>query len=243
MLGGLALIIAAVYILLGFAVDFLALRISPATEKRFAAYFPKIRTIGTILDKESQSLQVIVNRFKKKCTTLPYDLQVRVVDNEMINALALPGGQIIIFSGLLKAAPSEDELAFVLAHEIGHYANRDHLRGIGRSLILMSFSATLFNSGNFITEKLTRWLQISELAFSRRQESAADEFALNLLSCFQGHAKGAINFFEQTMAMDKKSFAGHYFASHPNHQARIKRLKNLAKKQRIPLEAPNSNEK
>ena len=157
------------------------------------------------------------------------------IDNKIINALALPGGQIIVFSGLLEAVKSENELAFVLAHEISHYANRDHLRGIGRSLIFMSIGTTLFHSSNFIRDRLGSWLQISELAFSRKQESAADAYALNLLNCQQGNAKGAISFLEITSKMDQQSFGGHYFSSHPDNKERISALTELAQERGIAL--------
>ena len=46
-----------------------------------------------------------------------------------MNAVALPGGNIVVFAGLLKEIKSENELAMILGHELGHFAHRDHLRG------------------------------------------------------------------------------------------------------------------
>ena len=55
---------------------------------------------------------------------LPYPLRVSVLDHGMANALAVPGGRILIFRGLLEAADNPEEVAGVLAHEIGHVAAR-----------------------------------------------------------------------------------------------------------------------
>ena len=58
----------------------------------------------------------------------PYDLKVQVFRSDMINAFAVPGGQVVLFNGLLKAADTPEEVAGVLGHEIGHVINRDPTR-------------------------------------------------------------------------------------------------------------------
>ena len=72
----------------------------------------------------------------------PFHVYVTEVDD--INAIALPGSNIIVFSGLLQNIQSENELVMVLGHELGHYAHKDHLRGLGRglgiSLVITSYS-------------------------------------------------------------------------------------------------------
>jgi Zn-dependent protease with chaperone function len=69
--------------------------------------------------------------------------KIHIIPDPRINAMALPGGNIVVFSALIKETGSENELAFVLAHELGHFANRDHLRGLGRRLLLLTASAAL----------------------------------------------------------------------------------------------------
>lgn len=235
MIGGLTIILIMTYIVLGLAVDFIAPRVSPETEKKIAVFFSQLGTKGKFLPKKSMAVQKLAERLQEKCVDLPYPLTVRVIKKPQINALALPGGNIIVFSGLLKAVQDENELAFVLAHEMGHFVNRDHLRGIGRSLVFMTLSATL-GSNNLLTNKLAKFLQISELAFSRKQESAADQYALDQLHCQYGHGQGAISFFTRAAAMAPESFSGHYFSSHPHYLARIEKLKQLAHEQGIPLQ-------
>ena len=95
-------------------------------------------------------------------------------DSEQVNAFALPGRVIVINKGLVGKAASENEISFVLAHELGHIENRDHLRGIGRSLVLMTFSAMLLGPDNGVGKMLGKGLHLSEMKFSRVQESRAD---------------------------------------------------------------------
>jgi Zn-dependent protease with chaperone function len=88
----------------------------------------------------TRTLQALVDRLQTQCAALPYQITVHVQPSTAVNAAALPGGHMLVFSGLLTEMRSENELAFVLAHELGHYAHRDHLRGLGRALVLMAAS-------------------------------------------------------------------------------------------------------
>jgi Zn-dependent protease with chaperone function len=83
----------------------------------------------------AEAVRAIVARLAAAVADDPgYEFDVRLVESEAVNAAALPRGKIIVFSGLLAEAGSADEVAGVLAHEIGHVLHRDALRGlIGRS--------------------------------------------------------------------------------------------------------------
>jgi Zn-dependent protease with chaperone function len=75
------------------------------------------------------ALDKLVDRLKT-AAALPYSLQVDVVRRADFNAFALPGGHIYVFQGLIDRAQSPDELAGVLAHEMGHVAHRDGTRTV-----------------------------------------------------------------------------------------------------------------
>ena len=62
--------------------------------------------------------------------------QVLYVPDKTVNALAIPGDRVIIYQGLLTEVQSENELMMVLGHELGHFANRDHLRGLSRQILI-----------------------------------------------------------------------------------------------------------
>jgi len=68
----------------------------------------------------------------------------------------------------------------VLAHELGHFANRDHLKGLGRGLILWIISAGILGQDNAITDLAGRSLIGVQMKFSQAQETKADLFALEL---------------------------------------------------------------
>ena len=166
-----------------------------------------------------------------RCTHLPYNFKIHLVESEMVNAAALPGGHILVFQGLLDEVNSLNSLTYILAHELGHYANRDHLRGMGRALVLLTVSVALLGSDNAASELLSRGLNITELGFSRKQETQADEFGLEALQCVFGHVGGATAFFEKMSVDHDPGRWGHYFATHPENRRRIahieKRIENL----------------
>ena len=231
MLGGSMLVLVVVYAGLGVAVDLLMPQITPAMEARFSGYFSSLRPGGEVNAEAGKSLQQLADSIQQQCVTLPYPLNVEVVEDETVNALALPGGNIIIFSGLLEAVESENELAFVLAHEMGHFVNRDHLTSLGRGLILVVMNSVVFGSDSVIGQRLGEMLMLSELGFSRQHEAMADALALQTVNCYYGHTAGSTSFFEHTAAMDEERFAGHYLSSHPLHGQRVVELKKLAAEQ------------
>ena len=239
--GGLLAIAVVFYLGLGLAVDLVVPRLSVELENKIAGAFSG-RLAGMHTDsKPARALQALVDRLQEGCAPLPYTITVHVKTSDAINAAALPGGHVVVFSGLLEKMHSENELAFVLAHELGHYAHRDHLRGLGRALVLMAASTALLGSDNSLSNVIGQGMTLTELSFSRKQESRADEFALETLACHYGHAAGATAFFDAIPQESDPGRYGHYFASHPENRRRIARLNELirqrgyAKNEPLPL--------
>ncbi|MEL6795095.1 MAG: M48 family metallopeptidase, partial [Pseudomonadota bacterium] len=109
-------------------------------------------------------------------------LTVRVLDHGMVNAFALPGGQIVFFRGLLKEASTPEEAAGVLAHEIAHVYARDPTRLTLRSAGTAGLIGLLLGdfTGATVTVALSEALLRS--GYQREAETAADDFANRLLT-------------------------------------------------------------
>ena len=227
--GGLLAIVIGVYLALGLAVDLIAPRLSMDLEKQLAGAF-----VGRLVETDevadaTRTVQALVDQLQDRCAPLPYTITVHVQPADAINAAALPGGHMVVFTGLLEKMTSENELAFVLAHELGHFANRDHLRGLGRALVLLTASTVLLGADNSINGMIGQGMMLTELSFSRKQETHADEFALKTLACRYGHVAGATDFFEKIPEEHDPGRFGHYFASHPENRRRIDHLNALAR--------------
>jgi Zn-dependent protease with chaperone function len=222
------LLIFGAYIALGLMVDFAVPYIPPAWEDSLAgpimkevtsshkrAGFYKVEEIQKLLD----SLASLIDKSGRK-------FKVGVFENKEINALALPGGHIVVYSELLNQVASENELAMVLAHELGHFKNRDHLRGLGRSFLFF-IVANLFLGDSSATKALMNSSGILQNNYSRNQEYAADAFALQLLVKKYGHAGGATEFFKRLAAKETLPGLVHYLSTHPASEKRIAELEKL----------------
>lgn len=229
LLGGLLAVIVIVYLLLGLGADLLVSHLSPASEQKLASVLSSRFTYKTIPTPREKLLQGLVNTMEKNgCVDLPYPVTVHVADSTLVNAVALPGGQIMIFSGLLRIVRSENEMAFILGHELGHFKHRDHLRGLGRGIVFAFISTLTGSSDGSIARLAAKTVQVTESGFSREQEAAADAFGLQMLNCVYGHVGGATDFFNHMPKKLDPGHIGHYFASHPENRKRIQALVRLA---------------
>ncbi len=191
--------------------------------------------ISSISSRLLQALRQLEIRFPHPendathLSNFPYQFRV-VQDEAVINALALPGGSIYITMGLYRELESDDELAAVLAHEIGHVALR-HSAQAFETLIkgqlalyllskLIGQTHTLFDAG-----ELTEFLL--QLRFSRDRESASDRFGYMLL-CLSGYDPRGLSqvfeFFKQISTTSNPEWS----LTHPLPESRIESVKRMS---------------
>jgi predicted Zn-dependent protease len=241
LLGGLLGIVVGVYFLLGLAVDWVAPHVSPRLEQALGANLINRFVEEQASDASTLALRELADRVSAGCVDLPYQLKVHLSKEDTVNAVALPGGHIVVFAGLVDRLDSENELAFVLLHEMGHFANRDHLRGLGRALVLSFISAAVLGPDNPISSILSGGLRLTELHFSREQEIAADEYAVEALHCAYGHVAGADGFFvelkEEEGRADRMTA---YLRTHPLSGDRVEHIAEYAQENGYMVEARQS---
>ncbi|MGB0438708.1 MAG: M48 family metallopeptidase [Paracoccaceae bacterium] len=151
------------------------------------------------------------------------DVRVAVLDHPMVNAFALPGGQIILFRGFIDQSGSAEEVAAVLAHEIGHTARRDPTRSALRWGGSLGVLGLLF--GDFAGGTVSVFLvnQLITSRHSRTAEAEADAYALDLLARADIRPSALADFFDRMQAMrgtaPDQGALGH-FSSHPDDTTR-----------------------
>lgn len=230
LLGGMLGLLAIVYIVLGFAVDFVAPRLPSGLEQHLGRlYASAFEAYPSTLAE--RALQTLTDHIVKTASLQAGQYKVHLIPASQANALALPGGHIVVLSALLDELDSENELAFILAHELGHFVHRDHLRGLGRGLVLMALSSLLFGLDSTLTNFLTQSLLTIEMRFSQSQEMQADLFALETLNTHYGHIAGATGFFEKLAEEDRRSRLAYFFATHPYPRDRIAALQQHIREQ------------
>lgn len=218
--------------LLGSAVDWAVEQVDPRTEEALLAQITQSLPREQQTDSAQYKYVAALLQPLAKCVQQPYQLELVIVEDEAPNAFAVPGGQMWLTTGLLDSGLTENGLAFVMGHELGHFAHRDHLRGLGRGLVVWVLSSTLLGADSGLSRLLSPSLVLGEAQHSQARESASDETGLAVLQCHYGHVGGATDFFQALQQTDSQRLPGlHYFESHPQLQARIDALHGRAELQ------------
>jgi len=220
--GGLLLLALLTLLLLGWGSDYAASHMPPRFEHWLGEQLP-VPFPGDPSPALQQRLEGLLRFLPADSPLRDYRFSVLLAESSEVNAVALPGGRIVVFRGLLDKVESENELAMVLAHELGHFANRDHLRSLGRGLGVTVLSLLVFGQESSVSNLAGRLFLDFESRYSRRQESAADQFALQLLVSRYGHAGGATDFFRRFTA-EAGSRIPYLLASHPHPGDRVAEL-------------------
>lgn len=172
-----------------------------------------IKEIGTRLTKGSQ-----------------YTYQWYVAEDATINAFAVPGGYVVVNTGLIQAADSAEEVAGVLAHEVQHVELRHTLKNLVHSLGLRAaLSLALGDASGALLGDLAATL--GELKFSRHLESEADTRGLAALKLAGIAPQGMVSFFAKLGQQEKGLAPPPLLSTHPASDDRMQRLRNMITEQ------------
>jgi Zn-dependent protease with chaperone function len=190
------------------------------------------------LPEGQQALEKMTARLAKH-TTFPYPLTVHVLEHQMVNAFALPGGHVVLFSGLIEAAETPEEVAAVLAHEMGHVAARDPARGALRSAGSIGVLGLVF--GDFAGGTVALFLanQLIEASYSQSAETAADVYATDLM-VQAGLPPEALGVFFQRLRDlygDQEGLVQH-FSTHPALRDRVQAAAEAGRRSGAQAQSP-----
>ncbi len=127
------------------------------------------------------AFRTLLARLRGSGEPIPSDVRVLVVASPMVDALTLPGGVIVVYSGLLVRMATPQEMAGVLAHELGHVVHHDPFNLLVRRIGLEALIALA--TGGRAEPIVENALQVlASFRYSQRAEDRADRFAMGLLS-------------------------------------------------------------
>ncbi len=189
-------------------------------------------------------LQWLAQRLSK-AANLPDDMTVTIHyrDDPTVNAVAMPGGHIVIYRGLLERLDSENALAMVMAHEIAHVKRRHPLINLGSGAVFSLVIAVVTGStGDAVTGRVIGQLgRIADLGFSREQELQADFDALYAVHALYGHVSGADDLYSlllQEAEDDLSSQVPEFMQTHPSLKKRLERLRGVIREWNWPDDRP-----
>jgi predicted Zn-dependent protease len=174
------------------------------------------------------AIDKIVRRLES-AAALPFALRTDVVRRNEANAIALPGGQVYVFRGLIDKADSADEVAGVIAHEIGHIAHRDGtkamLQGAGLSFLFGMLLGDFVGGGAVVLAAKT----ILQSSYTREAETAADTYGAQLVNKAGGDARALATILDKIGGATEPGMK--ILMDHPETKARVAAINRLAAQQ------------
>ena len=249
LLGTVTLAGIAIYGVLGLIAGQLVKRIDLETEEKIGASLvsslPNRTEAGDsrleYLQALTRSLQDNLSQTEIAAVDYP-PVKISILEMPEENAMVTAGSYLIVTEGLLAEVESENELAFVLAHELGHLHNRDPLNALGRSLVLMTVSGLLGLGQGPASVLVPNVLNLTEQGHSRTQETTADDYAIVLMMARYDHGGHSLDFFRRLQSEEFNlgvlSPVAEWQQTHPLTNKRIQRLESIAEANNWPLTGP-----
>ena len=204
--------------------------ISIESERRFIEPYIEMLVENDVIEGDPVLQAYVRDLVRKLDAELESDreleLRVFVVEGQMVNAFATLGGYIFVFDSLIEAVEDENSLAMVLGHEIAHVHHRDPLLGTGRAM-LIQLALSTFSGNGLDPNTVNVGSDVILNQYSREQELAADELALQLLEDRYAHVGGATRLFEIIGDDAEDLQFAEFLSTHPATDARIERIEAL----------------
>jgi len=227
-LGIIAGFLVFVFWLLGLLVDNLVWLIPSSVEQQLGRLIVPSFEQQAKPSPAQDALNAMLDRLEANLPERQPDRNYRLlfIPDSTINAIALPGDVVVVYQGLVNKAESENELMMVLGHELGHFANRDHLRGITRALFLQILLSIVFGDAGDIGRATGGIIEaLANSSYSQGQELQADEFGITILHRTYNHVAGATDFFERIAKLGGSPVP--FLSTHPNPSDRVVRLQEI----------------
>ncbi len=168
-----------------------------------------------------------------------YQWEYKLIDDKAVNAWCMPGGKIVVYSGLMPVAQTEAGLATVMGHEVAHaLANHGAQRMSASQLQQLGAVGVALATGSQSAERQQMWQQYFGigstvglmLPFSRNHESEADMIGLTLMAIAGYNPDNALTFWDRMSAKAGGGAPPEILSTHPSDKTRMNNIKKLIPK-------------
>jgi len=174
------------------------------------------------------AVKAMVDRLAAQALPTGFAYRIQVVRSDQVNAFALPGGQIVVYTGLLKKATRPEQVAGVLGHEIAHVTRRHGLQGLAGQVGVMIGLQVLLGDASGLAGLAGQGAMTAILnGYSRDKEREADAEGLRMLMAAGIDPQGLPEFFNLLKGEAGSEMPGMltWMSTHPEHDERIANLR------------------
>lgn len=223
---GLLVTVITIYVLLGLLVNVAA----PYVPKSLEVKLGKSILNEWVVEEDDETV-VLYTAILEKIVgeEVASDYAIRIIEMDEVNAFAVPGDIIVFSSGFVESIVDEETIAFVIGHELGHFSSRDHIKGYGRTMVLLAMANLIAGDDSSTSSIVVDILSKTETKFSQKDELNADAYGVQLVYNAYGNYDGGLAFFEELSKEYEQGQLASYFDSHPHPEKRIEAIKALNK--------------
>lgn len=221
---------------------------SMATQQ-YQQFLSQSKIVAVAVNKDAEMVRRVGTRIANAITTYyqsvgkaaildGYTWEFNLVDNKEVNAWCMPGGKVVVYTGLLPVTQNEAALAVVLGHEVAHaialHGNERMSQGMMQQLGGVALSVALANKPAETQHLFLNAYGIGSavagtLPFSRKQELEADQFGLRFAALAGYNPQEAIPFWKRMAAVGSGQKPPEILSTHPSDETRISRMEQYIK--------------
>lgn len=225
LLGSVCVLVAAlVWLLLVQLADVLIYAVPQKSEVKLGELLTKQVFLQQQLKVDSLATKLTNEFYAQVNVATTYKIKVLVVEGNTMNAFALPGGNMVVYKGLLTKINSPEALVALLGHETGHIQQRHALKAILKSSSFYLFLSIIL--GDMNGALLSQIADLHDLSYSRDNETASDQFAFTMLKNNSMNPKGMIELLQLLKTQDHADAIPGVLLTHPKLEDRIENMKN-----------------
>lgn len=159
-----------------------------------------------------------------------FDWELKIINKDVLNAFVTPGGYIYVYTGLIKYLDNADDLAGVMGHEIAHADRRHSIKQMEKQYGMQMVAGIILGQNSNQLAQIAAQIAGTgaTLAFSRGDESEADEYSVRYLAKTQYACNGAASFFEKIQANSKGGRVPEFLSTHPAPKSRVEDINKTA---------------
>lgn len=199
-------------------------------------YDTRAQMVSKVGSRIQQAVEAYMQQNNMSKDLKNFKWEYNTIEENIVNAWCMPGGKVVVYTGLLPVSQTEEGLAVVMGHEIAHAIARHGNERMSEGLLI--------NLGGMVLEEaLKEKKQETQLLFlglymigsnlalalpnSRMQESEADKLGLIFMSMAGYNPEEAIPFWQRMSAINKGAKTPQFLSTHPSDETRIKKLSAL----------------